>query len=115
MKKNLIDELRTIIAQSKDWAKLELEYAKFTAAEKITMLMSALIIGAVCLMLGMVVLILLAFALAEVFMMFLSPGLAYLSIAGVMVVLIILLYVMRKPLLVDPIARLISRIFFDKY
>ena len=115
MKQNLTDEIRSIISQSREWAKLEIEYAKFTAAEKITMLMSALIIGAVCLLLGVVVLIMLAFALVEVFKLFLSTCLAYLCVGGVICLLILILYLCRKPLLIDPVARLISKIFFDKH
>ena len=115
MKQNLTDEIRSIIAQSREWVKLEVEYAKFTTAEKVTMLMSALIIGAVCLLLGVVVLIMLAFALVEVFKLFMAPGLAYLSVGGVICLLILILYLCKKPLLIDPVARLISKIFFDKY
>lgn len=94
--------------------KLEVEYAKLTLAEKMTMLFSAMIIGAVCLLMGMVVLILLAFALVELFRLMMSPALAYLSSAGVIVVLIVLFYLFRKPLLLNPIARFISRLFISK-
>ncbi len=94
--------------------KLEVEYAKLTLAEKMTMLFSAMIIGAVCLLMGMVVLILLAFALVELFRLMMSPALAYLSSAGVIVVLIVLFYLFRKPLLLNPIARFITRLFISK-
>ena len=36
MKVNLIEEIRSIIDQSKTWLRLELEYAKLTIAEKLT-------------------------------------------------------------------------------
>lgn len=94
--------------------KLEVEYAKLTLAEKMTMLFSAMIIGAICLLMGMVVLILLAFALVELFRLMMSPALAYLSSAGVIVVLIVLFYLFRKPLLLNPIARFITRLFISK-
>lgn len=94
--------------------KLEVEYAKLTLAEKMTLLFSAMIIGAVCLLMGMVVLILLAFALVELFRLMMSPALAYLSSAGVIVVLIVLFYLFRKPLLLNPIARFITRLFISK-
>lgn len=94
--------------------KLEVEYAKLTLAEKMTMLFSAMIIGAVCLLMGMVVLILLAFALVELFRLMMSPALAYLSSAGVIVVLIVLFYLFRKPLLLNPIARFITRLFISR-
>lgn len=114
MKEKLTDELKDIFVQGKNWMKLEVEYAKLTLAEKMTMLFSAMIIGAVCLLMGMVVLILLAFALVELFRLMMSPALAYLSSAGVIVVLIVLFYLFRKPLLLNPIARFITRLFISK-
>ena len=114
MKINLPEEIRSIFDQSKTWLRLELEYAKLTIAEKLTLLMSTLIIGFVCLLLGVVVLIMLAFSLAEAFRLIMDPALAYLSTAGVICLLLILLYLLRKPLLLNPIARLITRVFFDR-
>lgn len=114
MKEKLTDELKEIFVQGKNWMKLEVEYAKLILAEKMTMLFSAMIIGAVCLLMGMVVLILLAFALVELFRLMMSPALAYLSSAGVIVVLIVLFYLFRKPLLLNPIARFITRLFISK-
>lgn len=114
MKEKLTDELKEIFVQGKNWMKLEVEYAKLTLAEKMTMLFSAMIIGAVCLLMGMVVLILLAFALVELFRLMMSPALAYLSSAGVIVVLIVLFYLFRKPLLLNPIARFITRLFISR-
>ena len=114
MKINLLEEIRSIFDQSKTWLRLELEYAKLTIAEKLTLLMPTLIIGFVCLLLGVVVLIMLAFSLAEAFRLIMDPALAYLSTAGVICLLLILLYLLRKPLLLNPIARLITRVFFDR-
>lgn len=114
MKTNMIDEIRSIFDQSKSWLRLELEYAKLTVAEKLTLLMSSLILGFVCLLLGVVVLIMLAFSLAETFRLLMNPALAYLATAGAICVLLALLYLLRKPLLLNPIARLITRIFFDR-
>lgn len=114
MKLNLVDEIRNIFEQSKTWMKLEVEYAKLSLAEKLTMLMSSLVLGFVCLLLGMVVLIILALSLAELYKDIMSPALAYLSTAGSIVVLLALLFIFRKPLLLNPIARLLTRVFFDK-
>lgn len=114
MKTNLIEEIRSILEQSKSWLKLEVEYARLTIAEKVTVLMGSLILGFVCLLLGMVVLIVLALSLAEAFKLLMNPALAYLSTAGAICLLLALLFLLRKPLLLNPIARLITRVFFDK-
>lgn len=113
MKENLSDTIKGIYANGKRWLELEIEYAKLTAAEKITVLMSTLIFGAVCLLLGIVVLILLAFALVNVFMDFLTPALAFVCVAGVLLILILSLFLLRKPLLENPISRLISKLILD--
>ena len=114
MKNNLLDDIRSLFEQSKTWITLEIEYAKLTVAEKLTLLLGTLIIGFVCLLMGMVVLIMLAFSLAELFMLMMVPALAYLSTAGVICVLLLLLFLLRRQLLLNPIARLITKVFFDK-
>lgn len=114
MKVNLIEEIRSLFDQSKTWLKLEVEYFKLTAAEKITLLVGSLIIGFVALLLGAIVLIMLSFALAEVFKLFMNSALAYLSTAGAICILLGLFFIFRRPLLMNPIARLITRVFFDK-
>lgn len=114
MKEKFTDEIKNLFAQSKDWIQLEIEYAKLTLAEKFTMLFAMLVIGAVCLLLGMVVLILFSFALVEVFKIIMAPALAYLATGGVICVLILCLYLFRRPVLLNPIARYITKLFIDK-
>lgn len=112
MKEKLIDEIKDIFSQSTSWIKLEVEYAKFTVAEKFTVLMATLIIGAVCFLLGFAVLLMLTFAGVELFKLILSPPLAYCAMAGVVCILLVLIYLLRRPLLLNPIAKFITRIFF---
>lgn len=111
---SIVDEIRNIVNQAKTWLQLEVEYMKLSAAEKITVIMSSLILGFVCLLVGVVVLIVLAFCIAELFKMILCPALAYLCTAGADLLLLLLLYLFRKPLILNPIAKLITKAFFDK-
>lgn len=113
MKDKLIDEIKEILSQSTNWIKLEVEYAKFTVAEKFTVLMATLIIGAVCFLLGFAVLLLLTLAGVELFKLILSPVLSYCAMAGVVCVLLVLIYFCRRPLLLNPIAKFITRLFFN--
>ncbi|MDE6811996.1 MAG: hypothetical protein K2J15_06555 [Muribaculaceae bacterium] len=113
MKENLTDTIKGIIDNGRRWLKLEIEYLKLTATEKITVLMSTLIFGAVCLLIGAVILILLSFALVDVYMQFLSPALSFVCAAGTLLILIIAVYLLRKPLLENPIARLLSKLILD--
>lgn len=115
MKEKLTDELKNLFLQGKNWVELEVEYLKLTAAEKITLLMSVLVIGAVCLLMGMVVLILLAFALVELFKLMMAPALAYLTVAGIVCVLILLLFVFRKFILLNPFSKFITKLFINHH
>lgn len=110
MKEKLTDEIKQIISQTTTWAKLEVEYAKLTLAEKITMLMSALIIGAICMLLGLSVLIMLSLSLVELFKDFMNAALAYLSVAGVLCVIVLVVFLCRKPLLLNPIAKFLTKL-----
>ena len=114
MKSKLAEDLRTLFEQSKNWVTLEIEYAKLTVAEKVTVLLTMMVIGFVCLLLGMVVLILLGFAIAEAFKLLMSPALAYLSSAGAICLLLVLIYFLRRPILLNPISKAITKVFFEK-
>lgn len=114
MKEKLTDEIRDIFREGKNWINLEIEYAKLTVAEKFTVLMSTLVIGAVGLLMLTVILVLLGFSLAELFMSIMGPALAYLSAAGAILLLTVILFLFRKPLLIDPMAKFITRLFIDK-
>ena len=109
-KTTLLDEIKSIIARSKDWATLELEYAKLTAAEKITVLAGAAVAGAVCLLLGIAALILFGICLAYLFMTFMNPALAFLASGGVMLLLMALVYIFKQQMIMNPIARMLTRI-----
>lgn len=113
MKEKFSDSLKSIYDNGRRWVRLELEYMKLTAAEKITVLLTTLIFGAVCLLLGMVILMLLAFSLVHVFEMFLSPALSFLCVVGALLVLILILFLLRRPLIENPISRLISKLILD--
>lgn len=112
MKEKFTDRIKTLLGETREWVRLEIEYAKLTAAEKFTILFSTIIVGAVCFLLGLAVLLMLAFALVEVFRMWMAPALAFVAGAGVICVFIILIYLLRRPLFINPISRFLTRLFF---
>lgn len=114
MKDKFIDEIKDIFTQSRRWLQCEAEYIKLTAAEKFTILLSTLIIGAIVLALVLFALGLMSFALVDVFRLIMSPALAFLSTAGCVLVLALVLFLLRKPLLFNPIARFITRLLLEK-
>ncbi len=115
MKQSFTDTLKDLFTQGRQWLLLETEYLKLTAAEKFTVLTGTFVLGAICLMIAMVIVILLALALADLFKMIMAPALAYLSVSGVLILLMVALFLLRRQLLFDPIAKFITRLFLDKH
>ena len=114
MKTKLTEELKEIAGQGVKWAKLELEYIKLTTAEKLVLLLGSFIIGGVMALMFLPLFLMLLLALADVFKLIMAPALAYLSVAGIVAVLIGLLYVFRKQLVINPISRFMTKIILDK-
>ncbi|MCM1490532.1 MAG: hypothetical protein NC095_06880 [Muribaculum sp.] len=107
---SLLDQFKTIIARSKDWAALELEYAKLTAAEKITVLAGAAVTGMVCLMLGMTALLMFGIALAYLLQEVMIKSLAFLISGCIIIIVMLIVYFLREKVIMNPIAKIITRI-----
>lgn len=114
MKENLTQELKAIIGQSIDWAKLEVEYVKLTAAEKISILAGTAVMVAIAMVMFLPVLIMLLFALVGVFRLIMPPALAYLTVAGIEILVVVIIYLLRTYLIFNPISRFITRLIIDK-
>lgn len=114
MKENLTTELKELFQQATRWVKLEVRYAKLTVAERATLLMGTLALALIALLIGMVILIVLAFAMADWLDNFMSPALSRLCVSGVLMLLMVLIVLLRKPIIIDPIARFLSKLIIDK-
>lgn len=114
MKANLTDDIKDLFQQGFNWAKLEIEYVKLSAAEKLVILLSTIIIGAIMAVFLLPVLIMFLFALVGVFKLFMAPPLAYLTVGGIVLLVIFALFLMRKPLIINPVSRFITKLFLDK-
>ena len=113
MRPKLTDEIKEILGQSVNWAKLELEYLKLTAAEKLIVLISMMVIGAVIMLLLLPALIMFLFALAQVFIDFMPVAVAYVCVGGIVLLCMGILVLLRKPLIINPMAKLISKVLLD--
>lgn len=96
--------------QAKDYFGNGLEYAKLTAAEKLTMLITGLTVAAGAFVLGMIFLFFLTIAIAQWIAPSIGLGWAYALMSVFYLVLVALLVVLCKPLIMNPVARFISRI-----
>lgn len=113
MKTSIIDELKDILTQSKDWVRLEVEYLKLTASEKLTILLSTAILCTISIFVAVIIIALITMALVNLFQLILSPPLACVCVAGILLLLLGVCFLLRKQLIINPVARFITRIFFE--
>lgn len=113
MKPKITDEIKELFTQSINWAKLEVEYIKLTAAEKMIIIVSMMVISAVVLLLLLPAVMMFLFALAQVFISFMPVAVAYVCVGGIVVILLGLLVLFRKHLVINPVAKFISKVLLD--
>lgn len=109
-----IENFKQLFIEFKKYLELEKDYAKLEIAEKVTTIISTLIIVLVMVILGMVALFYLMFSLAYILQP-LVGGLtgSYAIIAGITILLMILIYVFRKPLIVSPMVSFLAGLLLN--
>ena len=103
-----------IISEIEEYIKLNKEYIKLTAVEKVSLLVSFFIFALAIITLGSSILFFLAFSLAH----YLAPFVGGLSIsllisAGIPIFFILLLFIFKKQLIINPVVRITVSLFFD--
>ncbi len=107
-----ISSVKELFEEIKKYLVLQKEYTKLEITEKLTILFSALILIILFVILGMVALFFLLMALAYALVPLVgSLGASYLIIGIVYVVLILLVYLMRKKLIISPIVNFTANLF----
>ena len=114
MNENLSQQIQSLIRQGKRYLTLQINYGKLTLAEKLTILLSGVLLVMICLTLSAFAIGFLAFALVDALKESMSSVGAYSVVAAIFVVLTVVVYFCRKALIINPIARFISKLFFDK-
>lgn len=109
-----IDNLQDLLAECKKYVELQKDYLKLDLVEKLTILLSTLILILILIILGMMALFYLSFTLAYI----LEPivgGLtaSYALISGVIILLALLSYLFRKQLIIQPMVNFISHLFLN--
>lgn len=103
-------QFKKLFEEGKEYLKLRIEYGKLTVTEKLIMIISSLALGLICVFLGVVALFFLSLSAVDWMALSIGHGWATLIMCGIYLVIILILVLLRKPLFVNPIARLISRI-----
>ncbi len=94
-------------------ATLYLENAKITTAEKLTMFCTAATVGVICLVLALFALAFVTVALIELLALAIPVWASYLIFAGIYAVMILTLILLREPLIMNPIARFMSKLLLE--
>lgn len=110
MPDNTNTQLKSIWTEIKETIALHLEYAKLTSTEKVTVLLSMTALALVCLVLASFVIFLVSIGL--MLLLAKSTGLfgSCMIMAGIYAVLIVLVLVLRRQLIIDPVARFVSHL-----
>lgn len=90
---------------------LNIDYARLTAAEKTTLLLSGIAFYAVLLIIGSMVLLFLSFGIGHMLAETVAPIAAFLYVAAFYVVLFVVIFFLRRKLFIDPITRFVTRLF----
>lgn len=105
------NDLKGLFQSGKKWITSEIECLKLTAAEKLSVLISTIILLMVLFIVGLVVLIVFAFALVDLFALFMPHALACVTVGGIFLILVGTLYLLRNVLVISPITKLITKLF----
>lgn len=114
MNENLSQQIQSMLRLGKRYVSLQVDYGKLTLAEKLTILLSGILLVMICLTLCAFAIGFMAFALVDALKASMTAVGAYCIVASIFVVLVLVIYAMRKTLIVNPIARFVSKLFFDK-
>ena len=112
---NSIENIQQLFFDFKKYLKLQKKYTQLEVAEKLTILLSTLILVLLVVILGMVALFYLSFPLAYI----LDPIVGGLMVSFAMIscfhiLLIVLIVVFRKKIIINPMTKFIAGLFIDK-
>lgn len=103
--------VRHLINLLRRYITLNLDYARLTTAEKLTILLSTVAFYSMVVAMGTVVLIFLSIGVGHLLATTVAHVAAYLYVAAFYLVIFILLIVFRRKIFVDPICRFITKLF----
>lgn len=90
-----------------------IEDVKLSSSEKLTLLLSGIATFAIVLILVMLGLVFLAISIANLLDTILASYYSYLIIGGLFIICAVLLIVLRKEIILNPIARFVSKLLLD--
>lgn len=106
------NSFQDLMTSVKRLVSLNLDYARLTVAEKMTILLSTIAFFALVAIVGTLVLIFVSIGIGHLLATTTDArAMAYLYVAAFYLVLFILLFIFRRQLFINPTARFISKLF----
>ena len=107
-----IENFQQLFFEFKKYLELQKEYTKLEFTEKLTILLSTLIMIVILIILGMVALFYLIFALAYVLKPLVGGLMAsFAIIAGINILIMALVIIFRKQLIISPMVNFLANLF----
>lgn len=114
----MLNELINSILKLKDdiisYVKVETDYVKLTIAEKVVKIATIILFGALFAVSMWFIALLMSFALAQFLALFLPAWAAYLCTAGAFILFLLLVYLLKRPLIMNPLSKAITLALFRK-
>ena len=107
-------DYKQLIQEGKRYLKLEFNYSKLTAVEKLSILLSSIAVVAVIAILGAFVLIYVASTLATLISE--AAGAAWvgnLVVAAIFVAILLIILALKKSIIIDPITRFLTKLLLN--
>lgn len=108
---NSSGSIQDFIESLRRYIMLQLDYARLSGAEKLSVLISTLLFGAMVIIFGSIMLVFLSIGIGHLLAMTVAPYVAYLYVAGFYLLVFLAIIIFRRRLFTDPVARMISRLF----
>lgn len=110
----LFNNIKELKEDVKKYVAAETDYLKLSIADKLVKIATIILIGSLLMVSIWFVVILLCFALAQFLSEFLPGWAAYLCTAGGFILFLVLVYLLRRPLIMNPLSKTITRALFKK-
>lgn len=109
-----IESIRNLCAELKNFVQLRLRLARLDFVDKMTVLLSALVLGAILFMLITIVILFLSYTAALVLAKVMGNTAAFGLITLVYAVLAFIVYMFRRKLVFDPMANFLGNLFLNE-
>ena len=101
----------SMYANIKQLARLQIDYARLTVAEKVSLMLSTMAVWAIVVIFSTLTFVFLTLGAGHLLATTIAPHFAYMFVAAFYALILVLLIIFRKPLFISPIARFTSKIF----